>query len=55
MSRQSALKRIDRYIIRKFLTTFFFMVGVFCVIAVVFDLMENIGRLLTNDAPLVER
>ena len=52
MSRQSALKRIDRYIIRKFLTTFFFMVGVFCVIAVVFDLMENIGRLLTNDAPL---
>ncbi len=52
MSKQPALKRIDRYIIRKFLTTFFFMVGIFCVIAVVFDLMENIGRLLSNDAPL---
>ena len=52
MSRRPALKRIDRYIIRKFLTTFFFMVGIFCVIAVVFDLMENIGRLLSNDAPL---
>jgi lipopolysaccharide export system permease protein len=52
MSHKPALKRIDRYIIRKFLTTFFFMVGIFCVIAVVFDLMENIGRLLTNDAPL---
>lgn len=52
MSTPLALKRIDRYIIRKFLTTFFFMVGVFCVIAVVFDLMENIGRLLTNEAPL---
>lgn len=52
MSRRPSLKRIDRYIIRKFLTTFFFMVGIFCVIAVVFDLMENIGRLLSNDAPL---
>lgn len=52
MSRRPALKRIDRYIIRKFLTTFFFMVGIFCVIAVVFDLMENIGRLLSNDAPM---
>ena len=46
------LPRLDRYIIQKFLTTFFFMVGIFCVIAVVFDLMENVGRLLANDAPL---
>ena len=27
------------------------MLGVFCVVAVVFDLVENIGRLLTNEAP----
>lgn len=47
-----SLKRIDRYIAKKFLTTFFFMVVVFCVIAVVFDLMENVGRLLANQAPL---
>ena len=48
-----SLKRLDRYIAKKFLTTFFFMVAVFCVIAVVFDLMENIGRLIDNEAPLV--
>ena len=47
-----SLKRLDRYIAQKFLTTFFFMVAVFCVIAVVFDLMENIGRLMDNEAPL---
>ena len=29
------------------------MIGIFCIIAVVFDLMENIGRLLTNDAPII--
>jgi lipopolysaccharide export system permease protein len=45
---------LDRYIISKFLKTFFFMLGVFCVVAVVFDLVENIGRLLTNEAPLWE-
>lgn len=30
------------------------MIGVFCVIAVVFDLMENIGDLISNGAPLWE-
>ena len=28
------------------------MVAVFCLIAVVFDLMENVGRLISNQAPL---
>ena len=46
------LQRLDRYIVKKFLTTFFFMIAVFCVVAVVFDLMENVGRLLANQAPL---
>ena len=46
------LQRIDRYIAKKFLTTFFVMIAVFCVVAVVFDLMENIGRLIANRAPL---
>ena len=27
------------------------MLGMFCVVAVIFDLVENIGRLLENDAP----
>jgi lipopolysaccharide export system permease protein len=52
MPRRPFLPRLDRYIIRKFLTTFLFMVGIFCVVAVVFDLMENIGRLLSNEAPV---
>ncbi len=46
------LQRLDRYIAKKFLTTFFFMIAVFCAIAVVFDLMENLGRLISNQAPL---
>ena len=45
------MNKLDRYIIKKFLLTFFFMLGAFCVVAVVFDLVENIGRLLSNDAP----
>ncbi len=48
------LTRLDRYIMRKFLSTFFFMIGVFCVIAVVFDLMEYLDDLLRNEAPLGE-
>jgi lipopolysaccharide export system permease protein len=50
--RRFRLQRLDRYIAKKFLTTFFFMIAVFCVVAVVFDLMENVGRLLANQAPL---
>lgn len=48
------MKKIDWYIIRKFLTAFFYMIGAFCVIAVVFDLSENIDDLLNNKAPLGE-
>ena len=46
------MTKIDIYIIKKFLATFFFMLGAFCVVAVVFDLVENIGRLIDNGAPL---
>lgn len=46
--------RLDRYIAGMFLKAFFTMIGVFCVIAVVFDLMENIGDLISNGAPLGE-
>ena len=45
------MSKLDWYIIKKFLSTFFFMLGAFCVVAVVFDLVENIGRLISNDAP----
>lgn len=48
------MKILDWYIIRKFLSTFFFMIIVFCVVAAVFDLSENIDDLITNNAPAGE-
>jgi lipopolysaccharide export system permease protein len=45
------MRIIDRYIIRNFLSTFFLMVALFCVVAVVFDVAENLERLIDNDAP----
>ncbi len=48
------MKLLDWYIIKKFLSTFFFMIGAFCVIAVVFDLSENVDDLMANAAPLDE-
>jgi lipopolysaccharide export system permease protein len=43
---------IDRYIIMKFLKTFFFMMGVIMLLAVVFDLSERLSEFISNDAPL---
>ena len=45
---------LDRYIIRKFLTTFFFMLGVIMLLATVFDLAEKLSEFLQNDASLSE-
>lgn len=45
---------IDRYIIRKFLTTFFFMLGVIMLLAMVFDLAERLSEFIDNQAPLSE-
>jgi lipopolysaccharide export system permease protein len=46
------LKILDRYIIRKFLTTFFFMLGVIMLLAMVFDLSERLTEFINNQAPL---
>ncbi len=45
---------IDRYIIRKFLSTFFFMLGVIMMLATVFDLAEKLSDFLKNEAGLYE-
>lgn len=45
------IKKLDLYIIKKFLGTFFFMIGAFVLIAVVFDVSENIDELLNARAP----
>ena len=49
---QKWLKRIDRYIIVKFLGTYFFAIALIISIAVVFDVNENIDRFINNKAPL---
>lgn len=45
------MKIIDRYIIKKFLGTFFFMLGVLMSIAVVFDISEKLEKFMRSDAP----
>lgn len=47
------LKILDRYIIRKFLTTFFFMLGVIMLLAMVFDLAERLSEFIDNEAPIL--
>ena len=51
---QASMSRLDRYIIKQLLGTFAFMLIVFCVIVVVFDLMEHLSRLLDHQAPFAD-
>ncbi len=44
----------DRYIIGKFLTTFFFMLGIIMLFAVVFDVSEKLSEFISNKAPVKE-
>ena len=48
------MKKIDIYIIKKFLGTFFFSISLLIVIVVVFDISEKIDDFLEKDAPLKE-
>lgn len=48
------LKRMDVYIIRKFLGTFFFALGLILLIVVVFDISERIEKFIEYKAPLKE-
>jgi len=45
------LKILDRYIIKKYLTTFFFVVLIFTLIAVVIDFSEKIDDLIQDEIP----
>lgn len=45
-SRLGLLKRLDRYILRKFLSTFFFVALIFTLIAIVIDFSENIEEFI---------
>lgn len=46
------LKKIDIYILRKFLGTFFFAISLIIVIVIVFDISEKIEDFIEKDAPL---
>ena len=46
------IRRMDRYIIGKFLGTYFFAIALIISIAVVFDVNENIDKFITNEAPI---
>lgn len=54
ISRVSLVSRLDRYIIGKFLGTYFFSIVLIISIAVVFDFNENIDKFLQHDAPIEE-
>ena len=48
------LKILDKYIIRKFLSTFFFMLAVIMLLATVFDLSDKLSEFIENDATASE-
>jgi lipopolysaccharide export system permease protein len=48
------LKRLDKYIIGKFLGTFFFSIVLIMSIAIIFDLTEKMDDFFENQAPLKE-
>jgi len=45
-------KKIDRYIIRKFLGTFFYAIGLIIIIVIIFDISEKIDDFIEKGAPL---
>jgi lipopolysaccharide export system permease protein len=46
------LKILDRYIIKKFLTTFFFMILVVMTISIIFDLSDRLSDYIEKKAPI---
>lgn len=48
----SIFSRLDRYIIGKFLGTYFFSIALIISVAVVFDFNENIDKFISKNAPM---
>ena len=46
------MKKIDFYIIKKFLSTFFLSISLIIVIVIIFDFSENVDDLLSSQAPV---
>lgn len=48
------LKKLDKYILKKFLTTFFFSITLILMIFIVFDIKDKLPAFTTNDIPFKE-
>jgi len=48
------LKILDKYIIRKFLTTFFFMLGIIMLLSMVFDMSSRLSEFIEKEAPIYD-
>ncbi len=48
------MKLIDKYIIKKYIGTFFFAISLLIVIVIIFDLSENVDSFLRHNAPWQE-
>lgn len=48
------MKKIDYYIIKKFLGTFFYAIALLTIIIIIFDVSEKIADFIENEAPLKE-
>ena len=46
------IKRIDQYIIKKYLGTFFLAIALIISISIIFDVSENIDDFITKNAPI---
>lgn len=48
------LKKLDKYILKKFLTTFFFSIALILMIFIVFDIKDKLPAFTSNDIPFKE-
>ena len=46
------LKKLDRYIMKKFMSTFFIALILIIGIVIIFDISEKIDKFVSNEAPL---
>ncbi|MBL4752432.1 MAG: LptF/LptG family permease [Flavobacteriales bacterium] len=46
------MKQIDLYIIRKFLLTFFYAIGLIILVVIIFDISEKLDDFIESDAPI---
>lgn len=46
------MKLIDKYIIKKFLGTFFYAIGLIITVAIIFDISEKVDDFIQKEAPI---